>query len=265
MSEEQPIIGSEQPTPELTLSKLKATQQALAQQVRTGEVTDPNPENARRIKIYQDLFFNNIEDFCATTFPVLKSLFSATDWQKLVRQFFIEHQCETPHFIEISEEFLVYLTQKPESLPKPWMIELAHYEWVELAASTAFTTEVNVESFDNTELKQLVVSVPESTWPLAYSHPVHLASADNFDLPAEPTFIVVYRDKDLKVQFMATDGITVHLLNFIQGQESCTGYECLAFLLSEQVGMAVDTAQQYLNMAFTELSNRQALYFQSAD
>lgn len=94
---------------------------------------------------------------------------------------------------------------------------------------------------------------------------MHLASADNFDLPAEPTFIVVYRDKDLKVQFMATDRITVHLLNFIQGQESCTGYECLAFLLSEQVGMAVDTAQQYLNMAFTELSNRQALYFQSAD
>ena len=84
--------------------------------------------------IYSELFFNNIEGFIASAFPVLKSLYDEDDWLVLVRKFFIEHNCKTPYFLEISQEFIEYLSHQYQMTKKDpiFMLELAHYEWVEL-------------------------------------------------------------------------------------------------------------------------------------
>ncbi|MBU2883943.1 putative DNA-binding domain-containing protein [Psychrosphaera sp. B3R10] len=255
------------------MTKLTEAQLHLAQQIRTGVTQSNNKDEQRRVEIYQELFFNNLEDFCATTFPVLKSTMGTKKWLALVRSFFIEHQCETPHFIEISEEFLTYLAQSPGTLDEPWMLELAHYEWVELASATAMgdsgedvvsDREAVVAEFDQElvavgQFSQYLVSIPESTWPLAYNYPVHTISADNKPLEPTPTYIVVYRDPSYEIQFVGTDALTVHLMTFIQQHNQVSFTQCIDFLTSDAIQLEQGGAQQFVQQMFAEFNQRRAI------
>ena len=51
------------------------TQYEFAAHIRDPE-SNPKPADveSRRMKIYTELFFNNVEDFIANTYPVLKEI-----------------------------------------------------------------------------------------------------------------------------------------------------------------------------------------------
>lgn len=99
------------------------------QQQRPADVDD------RRMSIYRDLFYNNVEGFVASAFPVLRSITPDDTWHRRIRRFFADHHCQTPYFAEIAEEFLDWLNKERGAHPDdpPYIRELAHYEWVELA------------------------------------------------------------------------------------------------------------------------------------
>ena len=67
----------------------------------------------------------------------------------MVRDFFSQHKSHSPYFLEISQEFLAYLQN--ERTPQPedpaGMLELAHYEWVELALTVSEDT-IEMENID---------------------------------------------------------------------------------------------------------------------
>jgi hypothetical protein len=63
----------------------------------------------RRLEIYRNLFYNNIESFLASGFPILKSLINKDNWAAMVRDFMHRHQSHSPYFLQIGEEFLAYL------------------------------------------------------------------------------------------------------------------------------------------------------------
>ena len=93
----------------------------------------------RRLRIYQDLVYNNIEGFISGGFPVLRSLYDDTGWHALVGAFIDQHRCHTPYFLEIGQEFLQFVMRdyRPGESDPPFLAELAHYEWVELALDIA--------------------------------------------------------------------------------------------------------------------------------
>ena len=65
--------------------------------------------------IYRDLFFNNIEGFISSGFPVLKTLIYRQAMAGThVRQFFSEHDCRSPYFLDIAGEFINYLSNEYE-------------------------------------------------------------------------------------------------------------------------------------------------------
>src|SRR5690606_2242169 len=99
--------------------------------VAPGDVED------RRLKIYRDLFFNNIQAFLNNGFPVLASLYTEQRWQQLARQFFAQHHCLSPYFVDISKEFIAFLQNEyvMKDDDPVFLLELAHYEWVELEIS----------------------------------------------------------------------------------------------------------------------------------
>ena len=77
----------------------------------------------------------SVEGFISGGFPVLRSLYEDDGWHELVRSFIGRHRCHSPYFLEISREFLEYLAQEHRlrACDPPFIAELAHYEWVELA------------------------------------------------------------------------------------------------------------------------------------
>ena len=200
-----------------------------------------NDDEARRMDIYQSLFFNNIDNFISTGFPVLKSIvlkrYGEHGWESLIRQFFIAHECRSPYFAEISKEFVEYLSTQP-SLPiqlPEFSAELAHYEWLELDVSIR-KNEDNVEFYQQ-ENNVTAIRVSPYASLAAYQFEVHLIGEDYIpEQPAqEQQFYVVYRDREFDVQFAHVNPVTAILVNTLEQNELGMEIEQLAESLCQQL------------------------------
>lgn len=65
------------------LPLFKQTQYEFAAHIRDPKL-NPKPDGieSRRMNIYAELFFNNVEDFISNTYPVLKSITAEDRWQE---------------------------------------------------------------------------------------------------------------------------------------------------------------------------------------
>ncbi|NRA42920.1 MAG: putative DNA-binding domain-containing protein [Pseudomonadales bacterium] len=223
------------------------------QQLFTAYLRDPANNLApagiedRRLTIYRDLFFNNIEGFLASAFPVFKSLHDEQSWLNLVREFFAQHRCETPYFLSISEEFLAYIDNDTLPLHQrfPFAKELCHYEWVELALDVAEDDQQQGLQFDaNGDVLAHPVCLSPLAWPLIYSWPVHEIGPEHIpaQLPEQPSCLVVYRTRLDKIEFLQTNPATIQLLQLIKENPELKGQdilECLAEMLGQAGSSAV--------------------------
>ena len=138
---------------------LRESQMQMANHLRDPEGA-PGPEGIeeRRLKIYRDLIYNNVEGFISGGFPVLRTLYDDTDWHAMVRSFLDGHRCQSPYFLEISQEFIRYVVEEHQhrDCDPPFLAELAHYEWVELALDVSeeeLPPEDEVEDLANAVLR----------------------------------------------------------------------------------------------------------------
>lgn len=216
----------------------KAKQAEFSAYIR-NPVTAPCPNDvpARRMQMYRELFFNNIESFLSSNFPVLRKILSDTQWQQLAQDFFASHPCTSPYFSEIPEEFIVYLQneRKASTDDYPFMLELAHYEWVEMALS--ISQENTIETKKTTDLEQ-TISLSPLVWILAYQFPVHKISPDYLPIqaPEQASYLAVYRDSEDEVKFIELSPMSFHLLQTVQNQQPISISNCLTAILPNDPG-----------------------------
>ncbi|MFW5444557.1 MAG: DUF2063 domain-containing protein, partial [Methylococcaceae bacterium] len=138
-------------------------------------LNNPRPKDVKQqhMETYRELFFNNIDSFLSSNFPVLKKILNQQQWLDLSQDFFASHPCTTPYFSEIPEEFIEYLENKNQNKADyPFLLELAHYEWVEMALSiTKEDITANTPKFI-ANLSEEVIGLSSLAWPLAYQFPV---------------------------------------------------------------------------------------------
>jgi uncharacterized protein len=172
------------------------------------------------MQIYRQLAYNNVECFLATWFPVVKATLGAAPWAALVRDFLRRRRCETPYLFEIGEEFLSYLQDERGRIDDdpPFLLELAHYEWVELALEIAEASPPEETPALLEDPLSQTIYLSELAWPLAYRFPVHRIGPDYrfYSPPPEPTLLLVYRDRDDKVRFMEIGVSAYRLLAMLQ-------------------------------------------------
>jgi len=202
-------------------SDFQAMQYAFAAHIRDPQnVAAPEGIEDRRMAVYRKLFFNNLYNLLGTMFPVLRKIHSDDQWRRMIRQFMQKHLAETPYFLQLPEEFLSFLENEFEPGPEDhaFLLELAHYEYAELALS--ISTEEN--SMDGIDLDgDLLKRTPVKSvlaWSYAYQYPVHRISPGF--LPAEaaeqPVYLALYRDDDDKVRFLELNAVTAGLLDAIE-------------------------------------------------
>ena len=169
-------------------------------------------------------------------FPVLRGLIADDLWHAMIRDFMINYRCHTPYFLEISQEFLSYLQERPpQSTDLPFMLELAHYEWVELGLDVSdidLSELFYVRDGDLLEAKPLVSPL---AWSLAYQYPVHHIGAEfQPEAPSEqPHYLVVYRDRADNVGFMEANAVTARLIELLSEEQGRTGRDALLALADE--------------------------------
>jgi len=208
----------------------KAKQLEFAAHIRDPE-NNPAPGDVQkpRMDMYRELFFNNIESFLADNFPVLKKILEGQSWQALAQDFFSRHVCTTPYFSEIAEEFLDYLENERDNPDDyPFMLELAHYEWVEMALSIA-KDELDAGDQNTENLQHKTIRLSPLAWPLAYQYPVQRIAPGFLPVtaPEQPTYLIVYRDYQYNVNFIEITPVTYCLLQLIQENERILTEACL--------------------------------------
>ncbi len=197
----------------------------------------PSDVEDRRMAIYRELFYNNVESFLSGTFPVLRRIHDDTAWHAMARAFFSSHRSHSPLFLEIPREFLSWLREERQPHPDdfPFLYELAHYEWVELAVSVAEET-IDQDVIDPAgDLLDSVPVLSPLVWHLAYDYPVHRIGPDF--LPdasgGQPTYLVVYRDREDEVGFMEINPVTKRLLELLDANSGATGRQLLSEIATE--------------------------------
>lgn len=240
-------------------------QLAFAAHIRDPEhVAAPAGVEDRRMAIYRHLFFNNLLNLLSTFFPVLKKLVPDEKWRGMIREFMQQHRAHTPYFLQLPEEFLGFLQNEYQLQDDdyPFLLELAHYEYIELALS--ISEEVNdTEGVD--PAGDLLANVPVKSnlaWMYAYQYPVHQISADF--IPAEPAeqpvFLAVYRGSNDEVGFLELNPVTAGLLELIdQNQAGETG-EALLRQLAAQINYPdVDALLKHGAAALEEMRSLEIL------
>lgn len=233
-------------------------QQQFATNIRTqGQSSIPTGVTDERMAVYCELFFNNVQGFLNTGFPVVARVLAGERWQQLARAFFRDHRCETPYFYEVGAAFLDYLQARaltPEAAgDPPWLYELAHYEWLELAVDIAADDPARrlPEDAGADKIELWLDSIhlhPANTVRAGvYQYPVHQIGPDNpFPEPALTT-LLVFRDASDKVRFLHTSPFTLALFEQLQcnahlPDEERLSAHCVLESLLETLGLTEQTA-----------------------
>jgi len=200
------------------VNALRDTQLAMARYLRDPDGQPPPAGiEPRRLQVYRELVYNNLAGFIDSAFPVLHSLYEPGAWRALVREFIRGHRCRSPYFLEISQEFLQFLMEdyRPGPGDPPFLCQLAHYEWVELALDVA-AAELPPPQAVAAPL-ELVPRLSPLAWLLAYDYPVQrIGPAFRPAAPGAPTYLVVYRDRADRVRFMEVNAATARLLELVR-------------------------------------------------
>jgi uncharacterized protein len=171
---------------------------------------------ARRAGVYRELLFNNVSGVIDACFPISRRLLGTRRWQKLLEGFFAGWRSQTPLFCELPREFLRWLNESeklPVTVPAFWL-QLAHYEWAELAVDIMQTEPLPRIDAEGDLLRGRPFVAPAHLL-LAYQWAVHRIGPDYKPRKPVPTQLVVFRDREDEVQFAVINPVTARLLELL--------------------------------------------------
>lgn len=213
---------------------LAALQLEFAAHIR-DPASQPIPEGVspRRMRVYAELFFSNIEQLLAGGFPVIRRLLDDTEWRSLVRDFMARHRCQTPLFTAIGREFVQFLAQHEGALAqRPFIAELARYEQLEVEAALAEDAGAALRPLGATGLLDQELELAPSAQLAQFRFPVHRISPmfQPTTTPDTPTCLLVYRDAQDRVRFMELNGFGYALLKLLSLRPGETARSALVSL-----------------------------------
>lgn len=216
------------------MKRFQQLQQQLAAHIRDPQRNAaPKGVDDARLRVYRRLFFNNILGFTTNAFPTLAKLLGDDKWEQMNRAFYSKYQCHSPYFIEISKQFLEFLSDYgAQDIDTLLLYELAHFEWTQFELNAGNETAVADSDADD-DLFMASPVLSSLARLLSYQWPVHTATADS--LPSEPkaTHLLSWRDADQRVRFMECNAVSVALIKSLQANLSATGEEHIRSVIAQ--------------------------------
>lgn len=196
---------------------LGAYQAAFAARIRDPrQAPRPPGAPARRMRVYEQLLFNNLEGFLLACYPVTRKVLGARAWRSTVKEFFSEQHCHSPLFRDIPRAFLSWLEGCAGERFPAWSFlpELMHYEWLELAVATA-PEEVDPASIDvQGDLLLGRPALNPSAQLACYRYPVHRIGPRFRPTgpDGEQYCFILFRDETDAVRFIRLNPLSASLL-----------------------------------------------------
>ena len=243
--------------PKINFSDKQREFAAYIRDPKNNAIPDGIPE--QRMAAYRELFFNNVDGFLSNNFPVIRQLLNDEQWFELAQDFYANHICQTPYFVEFPEEFLNYLAEERQNPNDyPFLLELAHYEWIEMVLSIS-KEQLIAHTADFTE--QANIQLSSLAVPLIYQYPVHQISPSFLptELPAQVTCLIVYRDIHDDIHFMEITPLTYQLLTLVQEQEKISITDCLQNIIEKNPQLNAESIKQAGLNTLLDLANKHVI------
>lgn len=223
---------------------LRVFQSQFANALRNaeGEPTENTDLPARQFGVYKALVTNNVRGFIDRCFPVARSLIDEEQWNALNVDFFAHHCCTAPVFQDIPRQFWEYLQRRSPPLTPPWLTDLLHYEWLELAADT-HTAQVPPSAGHITDTSQLTLN--PTLFHCVYEWPVHTIGTHQADPLPEKTHMLVYRNHGDQVKFIAVNALTFNLIELLDQQPRLRLTDLITKLAEAHPQLELSTLQQF--------------------
>lgn len=240
----------------------RAVQRAFTAHLRDRRA-NPRPADvpAARMQVYRELLLANFETALGNCYPVLHSLLDDPTWNRLVREFFAGHRCQSPLYRDLPGEFREWLRGPQHDGLRarlPFLDELAHYEWVEMTLDTDPRT-IPTEGIDRTG--DLLAGVPvlnPLAWLLRYRFPVpRIGPEFRPGAPqAEPVQLVIHRRRDHSIGFLEVNPLVAALVGRLETNADRTGRQLLTELAGGYPQLSLDTFLAAGATALSELAGR---------
>ena len=226
----------------------------------------PRGTDRSRMRIYQQIVFNQFFGSVSACFPVLASILGKRKFRRLVRLCFSQYRFTNPLFQSIPASFVDFLNTSPILDLPPYTAALAHYEWLELALSREpaeqaiqlQSQEVETPSFEPDLSMQ--VSLPAVYRLEQFAFPVHQLSRKQPDLPATETYLLVYRTSDKQIRFIQLNALTYQLLQLIHAR-TATAEQHLRQLSVHLPDLTIDSLLAFGLQTLRALATQQAITF----
>lgn len=197
----------------------------------------------QRSNVYAKLLYSKIKSSLDTCFPISSRLLGSIRWKHLIQIFIKDHQCNSPLYREIPDEFISYLmTEKPLVVLPKFLIELLHFEWMELVLETEKPIKPENTLPSKGDLLTIIPAINSVFHLLYYHYPVQNITATdlhwkNWDIRLAPyheeTIILAgLRDSEYNIHFIELNAVTARLIELILEGFS-TGEQALLELAAE--------------------------------
>ncbi|MDD5388024.1 MAG: putative DNA-binding domain-containing protein [Gallionellaceae bacterium] len=209
-------------------------QAAFAARIRDPKLAPrPAGASAKRMRVYEELLFNNLEGFLLACYPVTRNIFGARVWKQTARRFFSEHRCHSPLFRDIPKAFLDWMEERGTALfpALPFLAEFMHYEWLELAVSVSPDDPDPAAVEPSGDLLQGRPALNPSAHLACYHYPVHRIGPRYQPGAPDPQAhcYLLFRDETDTVRFIQLNPLSARLLELLREQRP-SGREALARL-----------------------------------
>ncbi|NOU41693.1 MAG: DUF2063 domain-containing protein [Methylotenera sp.] len=220
----------------------------------------PRPQGvaASGMAVYKEIVFNNLFASVSACFPVAQKVIGKRAWLNLTRAFLREHAANTPIFRQIPEEFLSFLADSTSTRPlllPPYLLSLCHYEWIELLVASIEAPKLDDEAINRQGdlLTEQPVFTPTMQL-LSYDYAVHEISPRNKPKQQQSTQLLVYRNIEDEVKFIAVNSITFRLLSLLK-QNKSTGKQALTLIADDMHTDSPEKIIQFGLQALEDLKN----------
>jgi len=168
-------------------------------------------ETYSKLSIYKSLSFNTISSLLQNLYPLtLKVLRAREDWSEdkwryIVLEYFENYPSKSAVLNQAAKDFSLYWSNQGEE----FLAELAYYEWLQL--------EIRIMP-ESTNKTQKQFSVTGCKRIANFSYPISLIAAQlraghEPDLSTKTESLLIYRDRDHKVQSFQLSALTAYVAN----------------------------------------------------
>jgi len=214
----------------------QSEQSTFVAALRHTDAPLPQRVSPRRMQVYQRLVYNNIDSLLSRGLPICQQLLNSSgQWRPLLEHFIASPEpLHSPYFADLSAALVRLLAQPTAALRAlqlpAFIAELAHYEWLELAAQLAPQPSnhhwLDIDPLSDQQLLNSTITTAANLQLGHYHWPVMQISAATSKAVlaagtrSEPLTIAVHCDATGRSHFTALNPLASALISQLQQQHS---------------------------------------------